>query len=168
VARKPEVCLGFSIKEAPKQAFSLSRVIMRNSLFIVSVRAPFVKRLLFEEIEKESSSKRHFVRRLRYYISANTGFFHLHVLVSLLESAPSQKDVSDFILAKLQRLHTRYPNRREMRKYFDDTHPDGGEDLVGLDVLQTMFLLTLVHQLQMRLEMCWTEGTKRQRGSPWR
>lgn len=47
------------------------------------------------------------------------------------------------------------------------THPDGGEDLVGLDVLETVLLLALVHQLQMRLKVCRTKGAERQRGRPW-
>lgn len=41
-----------------------------------------------------------------------------------------------------------------------NTHPDGGEDLVGLDVLEPVLLLAFVEQLQVRLEMRRTKGAK--------
>lgn len=41
-----------------------------------------------------------------------------------------------------------------------NTHPDGGEDLVGLDVLEPVLLLAFVEQLQVRLEMRRTKGAE--------
>lgn len=41
-----------------------------------------------------------------------------------------------------------------------NTHPDGGEDLVGLDVLEPVLLLAFVEQLQVRLEMRRTKGAQ--------
>lgn len=41
-----------------------------------------------------------------------------------------------------------------------NTHPDGSEDLVGLDVLEPVLLLAFVEQLQVRLEMRRTKGAE--------
>lgn len=46
------------------------------------------------------------------------------------------------------------------------THPDGGEDLVGLDVLEPVFLLAFVEQLQVRLKVRRTKGAKWKRRRP--
>lgn len=48
------------------------------------------------------------------------------------------------------------------------THPNRGEDLVGLDVLEPVLLLAFVQQLQVRLKVRRTKGAKWKRRRPCR
>lgn len=52
------------------------------------------------------------------------------------------------------------------REMIYNTHPDGSEDLVRLDVLEPVLLLTLVQQLQVRLKMRRTQAAERKRRRP--